>query len=163
MKNTIAQRGLLALGIAVSLLAASCTSVTMTPAQSVSIRAAAARAMPGNSFVEVSTSRSMLVVAVHLLDSQLAGEDTATLAASVRNRSARIIQSIVQRAALPAGTEAIVVDTYHGPTLATSGRLLYSVYIPIRYAIAGKDDIDIIKSAWTVEEDAIPQVRIVVE
>lgn len=163
MKTTIVQRGMFALGITVSLLASSCTSITMTPAQSVSIRAAAARAMPANSFLEVSTSRSMLVVAAHLPDSQLAGEDATTLASSVRNRSARIIQSVVRRAALPAGTEAIVVDTYHGPTLATSGRLLYSVYIPIQYAIAGKDDIGIIKSVWTVEEDAIPLVRIVVE
>jgi len=163
MKNTIVQRGLIVLGIAVSLLAASCTSITMTPAQSVSIRAAAARAMPGNSFLEVGTSRSMLVVSAHLLDSQLAGDDTATLTSSVRNRSARIIQSIVRHASLPAGTEAIVVDTYHGPTLATSGRLLYSVYIPIQYAVAGRNDLDIIKSAWTVEEDAILQVRIVVE
>ena len=161
MKCSLSKKSAFVLSIATALMVASC-GLTLTPTQSLSLRQAASNVMPGGSVVAVSTEHSSVVLAAHLTDRQLAGESITSTTNSVRHRSARLIQSAVRQGPLPGGTEYIVVRTYHGLTVETSAKLLYEVEIPIRAAIAGVDDLDVIKAAMAVQVDAIPEVLVIV-
>ena len=160
MKSTLFKKSAFVLSVATALLTVSC-GLTLTPTQSLSLRKAASNVMPGGSVVAVSAEHSSLVLAAHLTDRQVTEESITSTTNSVRHRSARLIQSAVRQGPLPGGTEYIVVRTYHGVTVETADKLLYEVEIPIRAAIAGVDDLDIIKAAMSVQLDAIPEVVVI--
>lgn len=171
--------------VSVVLAMAGCTAVQFRPEQLQDIRAAAAKVLPAEAKVEVSTKARFLakpdvVISAHLLEGHSADEaspyvrgDYAThekLARLVRYRCAKVLKSVFVGTNL-SDAGRIIIEARHGVRQVAGGALfggtdvamtIYQISVPVEEA--GKQNWsqlaeDKIMQLWSVDRNIIPSLH----
>lgn len=174
------------ISISIMILFISCASVQLRPEQIEDIKTAAAKVLPPEAKVEVTTksrflSKPDLVISAHLLEGHSADDNNPyvrgdygthdKLTRLVRHRCARVIKSVVKETQLNSFSK-IIVQGCHGvrqyyssiPIGGTDVAMnIYIVSIPLQMLdkeYMSKIDEDKIMSLWSVEKNIIPELEI---